>query len=90
MSLPELFAYLAREHEDIAGVVGRARATAEAALQYGDPHMVSSMLTEFEELRAFLSKDLTSHIAQEEQALFPAFLRLTRERRLIEEPHGSA
>lgn len=85
MSLPEPFAHLLREHEAIASAVERARGAAEAAVQYGDAYLVSSMLAELGELRAFMSRDLASHIAQEEEALFPAFLERTRDRRLIDE-----
>lgn len=85
MALPEPFAHLLREHESIADAVARARGVTEAAAQYGDAQLVQSMVGELRELRDFMARDLASHIAQEEEALFPAFLALTRERRLVDD-----
>ena len=85
MSLPEPFAHLLREHERIADAVGRARGITEAAAEYGRPDLVAAMVGELQQLQRFMSQDLASHIAQEEEALFPAFLELTRDRRLIDE-----
>jgi len=85
MSLPEPFAHLLMEHEQIADAVGRARGVTEAAAQYDDADLVPSMVGELRALQSFMVRDLASHIAQEEEALFPAFLDLTHDRRLIDE-----
>ena len=85
--LAEPLAALVREHELAAEVVGEARAAVEHASAHpGDHERFAQMLDAVRGLDAFLSRDLTLHIAKEEQVLFPALRALARDtRRTVDE-----
>lgn len=79
-TLPEPLAGLVRDHEHAAEVVAEARATLARAAQYGlDVEGEGAVVEAVGDLERFLRRELTLHIAKEEQVLFPALRALARD-----------
>lgn len=78
--LPEPLAGLVRDHEHVHELVGDARATFDRAVLYGpETDGPAYVLEVARDLERFLARDLTLHIAKEEEVLFPALRALADE-----------
>lgn len=78
--MPEPLAGLLRDHEQVAAVVADARATFDGAVLPGArPEVAARVLDVARALQRFLARDLSVHIAKEEEVLFPALRRLAED-----------
>lgn len=78
--VPEPLAGLVRDHEHVAEVIADARGVLDRAAQYGlDAERSAEVIESTRGLERFLARDLTLHIAKEEQVLFPTLRELARD-----------
>ena len=78
--VPEPLAGLVRDHERVAEVIADARGVLDRAAHYGlDTDRSAEVIESARDLEQFLARDLTLHIAKEEQVLFPALRELARD-----------
>ncbi|HKS92357.1 MAG TPA: hemerythrin domain-containing protein, partial [Tepidiformaceae bacterium] len=82
--LPEPLAGLVREHRLVEQLLQDARAAVDAATVRGvDDAVVQHAMDVLRDLDAFLAIDLTTHIAKEEEVLFPVMRRVIDENEAV-------
>ncbi|MBN9494154.1 hemerythrin domain-containing protein [bacterium] len=82
--LPEPLAGLVREHRLVEQIVHDAREAIDAAtVRDASDEVVTHAMDILRDLDAFLAIDLTTHIAKEEEVLFPVMRKLIEENEAI-------
>lgn len=82
--LPEPIAGLVREHRVVEQLLADARAAVGAATaRDADDDIVDHAMDVLRDLNAFLAIDLTTHIAKEEEVLFPVMRKLIEDNEAV-------
>ena len=82
--LPEPLAGLVREHRLVEQIVHDAREAIDAAtVRDAGDDVVTRAMDVLHDLDAFLAIDLTTHIAKEEEVLFPVMRRVIEENEVV-------